>query len=149
MYTGSKASNCVIPKTAFKILCDVAPEAIEKFIATRNALYPRGPPAGPKKTFQQDWKTGNTQESKGNDATTIPKQYDKDDRNTLTTHQSEPKETNDEQDSNATYGNGKESEDDNKKNFTDFMRIIGMAKQYGWEEQNIMNMITMSMKIVS
>jgi len=144
MFIGTKATNCIIPQTTFKILWEIAPEAIKKFIAARNALYPRGPPSGNKnKHCHKDHNPnqGSEKDDKDKDKlTNIPKQYE--DTDDQTSCQTSPEATNNEEESNATYKNGKESKDDNKKKFTELIHMIGMAKPYGWDKRNIMNTIT-------
>jgi len=145
MFTGTKATNCIILPTAFKILQEVALDAIEKFITARNVLYPCGPPTVDKtKCCNTDHKTnqGSNKDKDKDKPVSIPKQYnDTVECKALTSCQSSPEATDNDDNSNATYGNGDKSEDDDKRKFTKLMCMIGMAKQYGWEERNIMNTI--------
>ncbi len=74
------------PQNCTKILKEVAPEAIEKFIMACNARYPHGPPSGTKtKQYKKD---------KGRETTTgkevteeLPPQYSRDDQQTTAVQQ--------------------------------------------------------------
>jgi len=136
MFTRTRATNCIIPKTAFKILKEVTPEAIEKFIAAQNALYPRrGPPNpdGKQQRFQKDKCTGYPDKL----ATDQPilAQYENDCK-MLTTSQEGPDSSGNEYSSNTTYGNGEESDDEDKQKIKALMRIINMSRQSGWDDQH-------------
>jgi len=136
MFTGTHTTNCVIQKTAFKILWEVAPEAIKKFIAARNALYPRGPPNpdGKQRRYQRDKHTGYPEKPATEQP--LPMQYDTNDCKMLITSQDgRDASSNESEQSDGTYGNGEESEDEDKQKLTALMRIINMARQSGWEDQ--------------
>jgi len=147
MTVGTKATDCVIPRTAFKILREVAPEAIEKFIAARNIQFPCSPPDDRKKRYQKDRRDGTTPKTTADTKDkVIPKQYKVDNQKTLNTNREEHEgATSDHKHSDDTYGKGKMSdEDDKQQTINEMMHMIRKVSRYdqNWDEKNIMNAVT-------
>ncbi len=126
MFTGTHATSCNIPKTAFKILKEVAPDAIEKFIATCNALYPRGPPNpdGKQWHFQKDKCTVYSEKPATDQP--IPTQYENDCK-LLAASQEGPDSSSNKYSSNTTYGNGEETDEEDGQKIKALMRLINMS----------------------